>query len=355
MDLAALYELRKKGLLSEAEFETQKNEALRKYSLYPDAEPSEEGYVDSSHFASWKGIFAAFLSAFKRWKDFKGRTSRFDFWGFHFCCFLYYLLLIAFFIALRRFSAEENHYLTDAAIIFFFKIIPFVLTLIGFLVLIRRFHDVNMRGWWILTVLPIPFIIFLKSNKEANKFGPAPVTEEKNATRFILNVIVLITMIFLSIIVIGGISGFSKAKSKFLAARTIIQITALVKNTQTAFSNMPNHKDIGTPKLMYALGIYTDSICANADCKRPTNLYGGAIGMKATDKGFSLYYTNLPRAACFYLVSFNWRNSVRGFQQLIVNPDNGSPRKNVFTLPPSEKRTQQACSNEENLILWVFQ
>ena len=55
----------------------------------PDEKPEN---ADCSFYGFWSGLFRAFFSAISRCFDLKGRTSRFDCWGFFFsyvlCSFL---------------------------------------------------------------------------------------------------------------------------------------------------------------------------------------------------------------------------------------------------------------------------
>ncbi|MBO4644332.1 MAG: SHOCT domain-containing protein, partial [Alphaproteobacteria bacterium] len=89
-ELEKLHELKEKGILSAEEFEQEKQKILndtKKETVENNNNSSEnndnqsEVYNDFSHLGVIKGSFEAFISMFKRWNDFKGRTSRFDFWG----------------------------------------------------------------------------------------------------------------------------------------------------------------------------------------------------------------------------------------------------------------------------------
>lgn len=93
--------------------------------------------------------------------------------------------------------------------ILFVAIIPFIW--LGFVMLIKRLHDLNLNGWFVLlTLIPVLgaiislFIMCVPGMKEGNKFGPlAPTaTWEK-----VLGVIGLAFFILAVIASIGGMIG----------------------------------------------------------------------------------------------------------------------------------------------------
>ena len=57
-------------------------------------------------------------------------------------------------------------------------LIPIFYAISGIAVSIRRLHDLNLRGWWQLLVIAVPFsfvvLCFLKGTPEANRFGDVP-------------------------------------------------------------------------------------------------------------------------------------------------------------------------------------
>lgn len=91
--------------------------------------------------------------------SFKGRASRAEFWWF--VLFTNLVVLVAFLISA----------VLGAIVVFGFM--PLYLS-----VACRRFHDINMSGWWnILLVCFSPFalLFILKGDEGSNRFGDNPL------------------------------------------------------------------------------------------------------------------------------------------------------------------------------------
>lgn len=186
--LEKLHELKEKGILSNEEFKKEKQKLLE------ETDEGDDLKEDCSRLGIVKGSFYALVSALKRWKDFKGRTTRFDFWGASISIFLFYFV---FFISCGLFGAmfEKN------TISLLPVIAGFLIIFIGFVVMwlyltlyVRRLHDVNMSGWWCLTII-IPLVVsFIKGGKGENKFGQEVKTNEARA------LVIIIVQFFIPIV-----------------------------------------------------------------------------------------------------------------------------------------------------------
>lgn len=117
-------------------------------------------------------IFTSIKNCYKKYFDFKGRETRFEFW-----CFAFFTIIINFFA--WRFNLEFVNYKST---IFLFLSIVFdlagLLSLIPFIsVSVRRFHDTGKSGWFFLILLiPIVglvlFIVWMaKASDDKNKYG----------------------------------------------------------------------------------------------------------------------------------------------------------------------------------------
>ena len=97
------------------------------------------GFIDS--------VKSAFLKCF----DYQSRSSRSEFWWFY-----AFTLLTYFFDAIiRTVSGESIGYLIISIIISIGIFVPYIsLT-------IRRFHDINLSGWWYLFYCVLPLAIIL--------------------------------------------------------------------------------------------------------------------------------------------------------------------------------------------------
>jgi uncharacterized membrane protein YhaH (DUF805 family) len=115
----------------------------------------------------------AYLNAMRRYVDFGGRSSRSEFW-------LYVLVyVIIYIIAIVLDALVLGHNMSQGGVGIFTGIVALVHLLPGLAVAVRRLHDTDRSGWWILICL-IPLIgaIWLivlycsAGTLGANRFGP---------------------------------------------------------------------------------------------------------------------------------------------------------------------------------------
>lgn len=89
-----------------------------------------------------------FISAFKQYADFSGRTRRKEYWMF----VLFYLLIL--------FGLTFLDYLLGIG--FLSTIYSLVLFVLSISIAARRLHDTNRTGWWqLISLIPIIGIIVL--------------------------------------------------------------------------------------------------------------------------------------------------------------------------------------------------
>ena len=105
-------------------------------------------------------FFDAVASAFQKYFDFSGRSSRSEFWWFFLFCILLYML--AFSLSINEIgepdSSNPEKFLSQALTSWFG--IAVILTLIPSIsVSVRRFHDINMSGWWYVALQVAPSIL----------------------------------------------------------------------------------------------------------------------------------------------------------------------------------------------------
>ncbi len=137
-------------------------------------EEFKEEKIENKSVFSWK----MFTESCKKIKDIKGRSSRKQFWNYQLYSFLLTLLL--------SFSTLLFSFSKFSALIFFIPII--LMTLANFTLSIRRLHDSNKSGWWLLTAF-IPFLgpfIYLylmgieKGTEGENNYGHMPIESKKD-------------------------------------------------------------------------------------------------------------------------------------------------------------------------------
>ena len=104
----------------------------------------------------------AIVTCFKKFADFKSRARRSEFWYFELFCVLISILLSLF--------SEEL-----ATIAMLITLIP------NIAVSVRRLHDIDRSGWWMLIVfvpiIGIGLLLFWaaqEGNSQFNQYGPSP-------------------------------------------------------------------------------------------------------------------------------------------------------------------------------------
>lgn len=105
---------------------------------------------------SLKLIFSVFFG--DRFFQLKGRSGLLEFW----------LIIIVYgILPCALFSIMENDSLIQKLLLFFIVFIqPWILWSLA----VRRFHDLNLRGWWMLTVVALMILPFWPGKKEQNRF-----------------------------------------------------------------------------------------------------------------------------------------------------------------------------------------
>ena len=186
---AELNELREKGLISQEEYEVKKKEILNGLSSETPSDKKE----DAGKISLWQYFIYCIT---KKYASFKGRAPRSEYWGFT----LYTILLSCLLGFLGGLSGLLEYLLVVGALL------PFVFVLPSFAVTVRRFHDCNKSGKWLLVSFAlgiIPWIIgdpvvFLlcssggiviwlvffywlvkRGDDKENKYGPVPTGLDK--------------------------------------------------------------------------------------------------------------------------------------------------------------------------------
>lgn len=171
-NLEKLNQLMKDGVISEAEFERSKERLLfgtnGKVATQADGNPAPDDY------------FAWILLPLRRYAQFTGRASRKEFW-------LFQLVPIALFAITLVLTAVDRDVYDEIGTIGNLAIGLFLLGIMGLIipalaVQVRRFHDQDRAGWFVLLNL-IPYIgsfavfifMLLPGTAGENRFGPKPI------------------------------------------------------------------------------------------------------------------------------------------------------------------------------------
>lgn len=115
-------------------------------------------------------------SCFLKYVDWSGRASRSEYWYFH----LFFSLLsvcmdiVDATIAGKTYWSYKDLFGPAQSIFFILFTLPYIS------VSIRRLHDINKSGWWLLILLTpgifiLPYWHIRESDKDSNDFGNPPL------------------------------------------------------------------------------------------------------------------------------------------------------------------------------------
>lgn len=318
--------LKEKGVLTDAEFEKQKQEILS------DVLPASVSKTTSTERAD-RNIFQCYADCFIKYFQFSGRSSRYEYWSFYLVN-----LMISIVLSIPALAVLSVIYS-------FAALIP------GLAVAVRRMHDINKSGWKLLlpiglflltaialatisavisyssgpvaideniktvifvglgffgvlgTVITYLYWMFKKGDPNANKYGPVPFVEEKRHRRVVeISAIIIILLPILGILSVGMIAGYSKANQKVRLNKTFDQIALVMANTHTLFSNQDSYKDVNIVLLENFGALPDDMIDESHD--EIVNLYGGPVRAYGDDQTFTFVYDQIPVDDCFTLTAF---------------------------------------------------
>lgn len=122
-----------------------------------------------------------YVNAFKKMTDFKGRTSRKEYWIFYLINFLIFALICLVGVFLLYVSPPEIQLNIAVLVFFVFFAYSAVLIIPSVSIAIRRLHDAGFSGWWFLVNF-IPYIgswvlivlMLFPSKIGDNQYGPNP-------------------------------------------------------------------------------------------------------------------------------------------------------------------------------------
>jgi uncharacterized membrane protein YhaH (DUF805 family) len=119
-----------------------------------------------------------FLLAIYRCLDYKGRSRRKELWFFLLFMWIVSLVPEVFTLFVADAILDIVYKLNISYILDILSIIYLVAYLFFSLpLLVRRLHDLDKSGWWILTIIPPMLFMFLEGVKGSNKFGKDPLKE----------------------------------------------------------------------------------------------------------------------------------------------------------------------------------
>lgn len=124
--------------------------------------------------------FSYFVKAFKKYVDFSGRARRREYWFF----ILFYLLIS---FGLGILDSIMGTFSQEASMGFLGTLFALASFLPSLAVAVRRLHDINRSGWWMLIALVplvgaiVLLVFFCQDSKESNGFGQSPKLQQAQA------------------------------------------------------------------------------------------------------------------------------------------------------------------------------
>lgn len=120
------------------------------------------------------------LLPLKRYADFQGRSRRLEYWMFTLFVLLCALALMAVVFVLTGFGSSGSGMLSTTFIVIF-GLAYLAILVPSIAVQVRRFHDRDMSGWFVLLNF-IPYVgglivfvfMLLEGTRGPNRFGPDP-------------------------------------------------------------------------------------------------------------------------------------------------------------------------------------
>ena len=123
----------------------------------------------------------AVKSFFVRWNDFKGRSSRSEYWW----AILFTNIANIVLNMLSTTLQQSESVITLVLLLLILGLLLFMLVAI-FSLIARRLHDINKSGWWYLLVftiigmIPLLYWFVQKGDNLNNRFGSNPLAKPQN-------------------------------------------------------------------------------------------------------------------------------------------------------------------------------
>ena len=107
-----------------------------------------------------------YLTAFQKYAVFNGRASRSEYWGFALVSLCVSMVLRVVDGTFKGGSADGTWFVSDLYMLA--TILP------GIAVGVRRMHDIDRSGWWVLLPLVNLVFVLMEGTSGENRFGPSP-------------------------------------------------------------------------------------------------------------------------------------------------------------------------------------
>ncbi len=174
----------------------------------------------------------------------------------------------------------------------------------------------------------------------------------------------------IGVLSIGGISGYSKAMSKYRVNKTLDQISMLVMNIRSMYSANTDYSGLSS-KIAIQMGVIPNDMLqgtVQSKASKIYNAYQGIVNLApgtASNQQFTVTYAGLPKEACVVIATADWGSQAgSGLLSIAVGSSTnkttpGTPGSSytVDQLPLALGVAASKCSNTGdagNTIVWTY-
>ncbi len=278
--------------------------------------------TEFSEVESSKNIFEAFFKALVNCFNFKGRTSRYDYWGFSFINFGVHLLFSLLGILAVRISTEAVEGVNVSLSIYSILIlIPW------FAAMVRRLHDTGRSALKWLLVLPLigtvilfvigillktkifvvwvsfailmyvialSIVLCFRGSEKDNKYGQAVAEDSEQRWKGLAMPVFMVLVPIIVAIFTGVLSGYSRVHSKYRIQNVVpvmYDVLAEAKGYKTGTPIADIKSSYLNPQ---SVGIFRVS---------PE---GGKIKASRVGNMFIITHSEVPSSLCHDFSNYNW-------------------------------------------------
>ena len=171
---------------------------------------------------------------------------------------------------------------------------------------------------------------------------------------------------------VGGIAGYSKAMRKYRENKTVDQVSHILTNVRTFYTNQGSYKGLDNKaavdyEIVSSEMVEEENTGEGADGGNVTlrNPYGGDVNISTNDANdrFILEYGGIDLLGCITIAIADWGGtSSSGLVEMKIGTGGKDSAMNFTsslnwknkTLPITLQEAQKACSSENNAIGWVY-
>ena len=166
--------------------------------------------------------------------------------------------------------------------------------------------------------------------------------EEKKSSQLGRSMIEMLGVLaIIGVLSIGGIAGYSKAMTKHNINKAIEQISMIITNVQTLFSNTNDYSALREKAL--SLGIFPDDM-EKIDERSAYNVFGQDVYVEGHKRDWFIQYHVPSLEACIAILTQNW-GEISSFTGMVA----GNTKYIFSKTPISAFEAEKACKESESV------